>query len=92
MSVSVSSNIVYTIKDSNHPSESFDVIGLNGLDKHYENCLGGFIDKMYSESIAGNVFKDKQRIYDFLEKNKTQLLTILELSAIIAELKTENEF
>lgn len=92
MTVSVTSKIVYTIKDSNHPSESFDVVGLKGLEQHYENCLGGIVDKMYSESITGNVIKDKQRLYKFLENNKTQLLTVFELSEIITELTTENEF
>ncbi len=92
MTVSVTSKIVYTIKDSNHPSESFDVAGLKGLEQHYENCLGGIVDKMYYESITGNAVKDKQRLYKFLEDNKIQLLTVFELSEIITELKTENEF
>jgi len=89
MTVSVYSKVVYTIKDSDHPSESFDVVGLDGLEQHYENCLGGFVDKMYSESIYGNVTKDKQKLYEFLEKNKKQLLTVFKLSEIISEIKQQ---
>lgn len=91
MTVSVTSKVVYTIRDTNHPSESYDVVGLKGLEQHYENCLGGFVDKMYSENIYGNVSKDKLNLFKFLEKNKQQLLTVFELSAIIEELKQSDE-
>ncbi len=91
MTVTVTSKIVYTIRDSNHPSETYDVIGIDGLEKHYENCLGGFVDKMYSESVTCNALKDKQRLFKFLEQNKTQLLPLFELSEIIDELKQSND-
>lgn len=80
MTVTVHSKIVYTIRDNNHPSESYDVIGLQGLEKHLENCLGGFVDRMYSNCMTGNSLKDKQNLYKFLENNKQNLVTVFELS------------
>ena len=91
MSVSVTSKVVYTIRDTSYPSEFYDVVGLKGLEQHYENCLGGFVDKMYSESITGHVIKDKQNLFKFLEKNKQQLLTVFELSEIIEQLKQSDD-
>ena len=92
MTVRITFKPVYTVVDTNHKEESFDVVGIEGLDKHAENCLGGFVDKLYSECYTGNNITTKLNIHKFLLKNKLDLETVFELFDGIDELKRmENE-
>lgn len=92
MSVSIKFKPVYVISDSKYPSEKYEVEGVKGLDQHIENCLGGFVERMYSDTWSGNVITTKQKLFDFIMVNKDSLETIFQLIDMVEELKnTDND-
>lgn len=72
---------VYTLKSAH------GVIELKGdaaLREHGENLLGAFVDRMTSEN-TGNLFRDKQRNFDFIMGGRQELETIFAIQDAINE-------
>lgn len=89
MTVSITSKIVYTIHDTDYPSESHDCIGIEGLDKHFDECLGAIVDIVDSESWNGNMTKSKLKMFDSMVRNLDRIKTVIMLKECIDELKRE---
>lgn len=68
----VETAVIYTLK-SEHGVQEFK--GWDSLHEHGENTLGAFVDRMHSD-FTGNLFRDKQRSFEFLMKNRQDLETI----------------
>lgn len=75
----LSSEVVYTIKSA-HGVQSFT--GHDKLKEHGENLLGAFVDRLTGEN-TGNLFRDKQRNFEFLMNNRQELETIFAIQDAI---------
>lgn len=91
MTVKISSKVIYTIADSQYPSEKYDVEGIKGLEKHFEECLGGLVDLIDGESWSSNMSRSKLKFYESILKHLDRFKTIIELRESIDEIKRNIE-
>lgn len=75
---------VYTLKSAHGVIE---LKGDKALREHGENLLGAFVDRLTGEN-TGNMFKDKQRNFDFIMKHRQELETIFAIQDAIKETLT----
>lgn len=79
----IDSEIIYTIKSA---EGEIKITGYEKLKEHGENILGAFVDRLTSEN-TGNLFRDKQRNFDFLMKGRQELETIFAIQDAISNLQ-----
>lgn len=78
----IESVVVYTI-ESKHGN--IEIKGYDKLKQHGEDVLGAFVDGLHSNH-TGNLFKDKQRTFDYITEHRQDLETIFAMQDAISEL------
>lgn len=78
----INSVVVYTVKSKHGDIE---IKGYEKLKQHGDDVLGAFVDGLHSNH-TGNLFRDKQRTFDYIAEHRQDLETIFAMQDAIADL------